>query len=102
MKYYFKNDDEPCYTLSYWLEYTHENNISEMEVFEAKKDIGSGHFFCKEFSQHGTVGDTCGRLCDKYNPRNGKKGICKHHRYTYECGKSIILKLNKKSNGNNN
>lgn len=84
-KYYFRNgDDEYCYTLDAHIEHMAENNIEEMEVFEAKVDRGTdGYFFCKIEQEIGESGH-CGNQCFNYEPRNNKNGICKHHGYLYE------------------
>ena len=92
MKYYFQKHDENCYPLQYHLDYMKENSLKEMEVFEAKRESGTGYFFCKDMQSVGESGG-CGKWCYKYKPRNGKKGICKHHGFTYEQCKSKILNL---------
>lgn len=83
-KLYFRDDDENCYDLDEHLDYMVENCISEMDVFEAKIEHGTGYFFCIEFQEVGEVNATCGRMCGKYIPRNGKSGICKHYGFVYE------------------
>lgn len=92
-KYYFKNDNEMCYTLDYHLQYMAENDIKEMEVFEAEMDIKSGYFYCSELMEVGEVGEGCGKECHLYNPRNGKNGRCRFSKNCYSPGKSKILKL---------
>lgn len=57
--------------------------IVTLFLFEAKRESGTGYFFCKEFQACGEVGE-CGRMCEKYNPMNGKNGRCKHYGYVYE------------------
>lgn len=95
-KLYFQNeeDDEWAYSLQHHLDYMKENEIAEMEVFEAVIMRGSGFFYCHE---NNAVGDssekTCGKFCETYQPRNGKSGNCKNHGRVYEQGKSKILKL---------
>lgn len=85
MKYYFSNlDDMSCFPLAYYKEFMKENDIDEIEVFEAKMEIGSGTYYCTEYGECGEVGNGCGKICDKYEPRNGKNGRCKHSRNTYE------------------
>lgn len=83
-KLYFKNDSECCYPLQYHYDYMKENGISEMVVFEAKRETGTGYFFCQEFLEVGEVGESCGKSCEQYAPRNGKNGRCKHSGYVYE------------------
>ena len=84
-KYYFsKQEQERCYTLDYWKQYLIDNGLNEIELYEAVRDTGSGHFYCKEFCEVGISGEGCGKECDKYTPNNGKNGRCKHFGYCYE------------------
>jgi len=93
MKLYFQKDEEMAYSLQYHLDYMKENDIKEMEVFEAKIEYVKGFFFCKEFGSMGEVGEGCGKICIEYSPRNGKSGRCKHSGHLYSPGKSKILKI---------
>lgn len=96
-KYYFsQHEPEYCYKKDYHLQYMKDNQINEMLVFEAKREIGSDMFFCKEVMEVGVKGegDGCGNMCEHYKPRNGKSGRCKHSGYVYEqTEKSVILKI---------
>lgn len=83
-KYYFQKDDENCYNLVYHIQYMRENYIEQMEVFEAKAEYGTGYFFCLHYQEIGESGESCGKVCDHYSPRNGKNGRCKHHGNVYE------------------
>jgi len=92
--YFLRHNEDVCYQIGYWKEYMADNELKEIELYEAKRETGSGHFFCKEFQEIGDVGEGCGRFCDKYKPNNGKNGRCKHYGYCYEpTDKKIILKL---------
>ena len=65
-----------------------------MEVFEAKREVGSDYFFCTELDEVGEVGQGCGKFCYHYKPRNGKNGRCKHSGSVFEqTEKTKILKL---------
>ncbi len=94
-KYYFRKNDESCYEIEAHLDYMREFYISKMEVFEAKRETGTGYFFCKYHSEIGEVGQNCGKQwCENYEPNNGKSGRCKNHGYVYEqTDKKRILKL---------
>ena len=71
-----------------------EEGLTEIKVFKAKVERGTGYFFCTVFQEVGETGN-CGE-CDKYSPRNHKSGICKHYGYVFEnTGQEIILKLKK-------
>ncbi len=52
-KYYFQNRGEKCYTVEYWLKYMKDLRIPEMPIYEAKRQIGSGFFYCEEFDEVG-------------------------------------------------
>ena len=82
MKYYF-SEEERCYSLKHIKEMMEEDNILEMDVFEAEIDYSGGHFYCREFGEVGEVGESCGKFCDKYSPRNGKNGRCRHSTNCY-------------------
>lgn len=54
-----------------------------LELSEHIIERGTGYFYCSEYDEVGEVGN-CGKRCDEYEPRNGKSGICKHHRPVYD------------------
>jgi hypothetical protein len=56
---------------------------------ECNIERGKGTFFCMVF--HLVFDEPCSRACKCYDPRNGKKGCCKHFRNTYSPGKEYIL-----------
>lgn len=92
--YFLKGDEGVCYQLDHWKDYMAFNELKEVELFEAKRETGTGYFFCKEFQDICDVGEGCGRFCDKYKPNNGKNGRCKHYGYCYEAltDKVIVLR----------
>lgn len=95
-KFYFRhNDSEVCYLENHFQEIMHDEDLNELEVFEAiPAVIGGGVFWCKEHLFCGDDSrDTCGRFnCDQYEPRNGKNGRCRHHDiWLFEYGNKIIL-----------
>lgn len=77
----------------------YEQGIERVEAFEAKMEVGGDGFWCNEFQEVGMNGEyTCGKICDKYAPRNGKSGRCRHHRNCYEMtDKKVTIKA--KNNG---
>jgi len=97
MKYYFETpDSELCYNKDYFIELMKERDINEMEVFPAHIITGESFFWCSEYQETGETGESCGRQCEKYKPRNGKNGRCRYHSSTYEpIDKPIILRLKK-------
>lgn len=86
MKYYFwpDNDELMCFTLDSIKDQMRYNEIYEAEIIEATIVTGGGFFFCDEYNEIGESGESCGLQCQKYAPRNGKSGRCKHHKNTYE------------------
>src|SRR5680860_876890 len=97
--FYFKHSDsEICKTRAYFDNYMEQNNLTEIEVFEAIPEIiGGGIFWCKHEAFCGDdSSETCGKQCSAYTPRNGKSGCCKYHtHWLYTHGDKITLrKLN--------
>ena len=95
-KLYFQENDARCYDLQYHKDYMIRFKLVELELFEAKRELGTGYFWCKMFEgifESGEPG-VCGKVhCSNYIPNNGKSGRCKHYGYCYEqTGKTRILK----------
>lgn len=83
-KLYFSGIDDGCQTLKY-LKWAMENEgIKEIEVIEAKIEKGTGYFYCTYFEETGEVGESCGKVCEKYEPRNHKNGRCRFSANCYE------------------
>lgn len=77
-KYYFASvNDELCYPLSCHMDMAKYEGLSEIELYEAIPDKTSGMFFCRYFNAVGENG-SCGKECMRYEPRNGKSGMCRH------------------------
>ena len=97
MKYYFCDQydgGERCYPISFYRAEMLEYDMRELELIEAKLETGTGHFYCQEFQEVGEVGEGCGKICDKYAPRNGKNGRCRHSSNCYvKTDKRQILKI---------
>lgn len=93
-KYYFKDNDDLCYTLEYHKEWMKGTNVKKLKLFEAERVTGEGYFYCSYYNEPGITGDSdCGKTCEGYKPRNGKNGRCKHSGHCYEpTDKYIILK----------
>jgi hypothetical protein len=94
-KYYFYNvDSEMCETLEFIKEKISRDNLTEKEVYNAKRMVGQGVFYCKKYMECGEVGESCGvDKCDDYKPRNGKSGRCTNSENCYEVGDKILIKL---------
>ncbi|MDD5013592.1 MAG: hypothetical protein PHW73_00635 [Atribacterota bacterium] len=95
MPYYFRSDnDEECYSLASIREQMKDEDINELKVFEAKRETGTGYFYCKHTSEIGESGDCSNRICKSYIPNNGKNGRCKYYGYPYEqTDRSKIIKI---------
>ncbi len=92
-KLYFQDKNaEICEPKESILDMMRFEGYDELEVYEAKKDIGSDFFFCRDVWEVGEKGE-CGKQCKSYQPRNGKNGICKHNAPVYEHGEKITLTL---------
>lgn len=52
-----------------------EQNITQVDAYEAKKDKATDNFYCRAFNKVGEQGD-CGKKCEKYAPTNGHTGKC--------------------------
>ena len=88
-KYFFiTSSDEQTTDFEGVMDHLHSIDENEIEVFEAKKVVGSNYFFCKDSFEVGEKGN-CGKSCRAYKSRNGKNGICKHNRPIYEFGKKV-------------
>lgn len=93
--YFLKGYEDVCYQLDHWKDHMAINELKELDLFEAKRETGTGYFFCKEFGEICETKEGCGKLCEKYIPNNGKNGRCKHYGYVYECTDiKKILKVN--------
>lgn len=95
MKYFLEKDNcDLCHPLSYFRDKIKEEELSELVLYEAKMNTNSGYFYCREFQDVGEVGETCGKFCDKYSPRNGKSGRCRFSANLYEMTDRVkILKI---------
>ena len=92
MKLYFRKGEDSCYTIEAHREYMKENNIDQLELTIAEREKATGYFWCKHFGEVGAVGESCGKVCGVYAPRNGKNGRCRHSENLYaHTEKTIII-----------
>jgi hypothetical protein len=93
-KIYFRNiDDENCYQLEYHLQNAKDEGLSEIELFETKKEFVDGMFFCKAVEEQTEEG-FCGKSCDEYSPKNGKSGMCRFkQKHFYTPTKKVTFKV---------
>lgn len=80
-KLYFQNkDDNVCYNLIYFKWILVHENLDEIILFEAQRQYIGDVFWCKEYQTAGDKNEgTCGKFCEKYEPKNGISGCCKHY-----------------------
>lgn len=97
-KMYFSNDSGFCESLELHREFMKENNLDEMVLFEAKRETGTGYFFCKKFGEFGETKDCCGKQCSIYKPNNKISGRCKHYGFCYyeQTENKFLLRKEKK------
>lgn len=95
MKLYFAaRDSEICYPLQYHIETARDNDLNEIELFEANHVKIESYGFCRAFDAVIEKGD-CGKSCPNYTPRNGRFGVCKFRSNNfYEPGKSVKFIVN--------
>lgn len=99
-KLYFSNeiDEEMAYTKSFLIEEMKERGLSEINISEAIRELGTDYFFCKAVGEVGMRGEAyepCGKECKLYEPRNGKSGCCKHRGFCYvPSEEELTLKIN--------
>ncbi|GIV43883.1 MAG: hypothetical protein KatS3mg035_1006 [Bacteroidia bacterium] len=91
--YFLKGEEDFCYPLSYWKKYMVDNKLKQIELYQAKRVTGVPYFYCKQFGEIGVVKESCGKICDKYIPNNGKNGRCKHYGYCYEKSPDKLIVL---------
>lgn len=97
VKLYFDEYGEICRTLDNWRDILGKHpdylGVREIELFEAKRAAPNDQFFfCRHYGMTGEKGQ-CGRMCENYNPRNGKNGCCIHVGFLYEAtDKTVTIK----------
>ncbi len=94
-KKYFVNifNDSFCYTKECIIDMMKVEGIKEVKAYEAVIDINNDFFWCKEFGEVGEKGQSCGKKCGFYEPRNGKSGCCKHVGNLYTKGKEVKINI---------
>jgi len=78
--YCLESDDEMFFTKEYFESMLEPGQ--EMELIEGEPFKEQGYFWCRYYDTQGESGE-CGKICDAYDPINGKSGRCKYHTYTF-------------------
>jgi hypothetical protein len=90
--YFVRDFSENCFPLKYWKNKIKEDKLESLVLYKAELDTKSWHFYCTQFGSVGSVGEGCGKECEKYSPRNGKSGRCRFSNNCYlETDKKIVL-----------
>jgi hypothetical protein len=92
-----EDEEITFHTLSHHLDIMRSDGEAHRVLYAGVPMRGTGDFYCVEHGFHGKRGDDhhdCGRLCDAYEPRNGKNGRCRWSRDVYEpdTSKAFLLK----------
>lgn len=83
-KFFFQKGEVNCFKLDAHIDRMKFDQIDEVDLYLAKREVGSDYFFCTHFVEVGEKGCGCGKECESYSPRNGKSGACKHLGSMYE------------------
>ena len=90
MKYYMCDESEYVFTLDDFKTMLEDEEEEEMEIEEVKRDYG-GNMWCRRGENFIEEGD-CGRICDTYEPCNGKNGRCRNLENGFKkTGKKFLL-----------
>ena len=94
MKKYFVPifSEEFCYPKDTIIEKMKYEGLTEVKANLAEIHKSNDFFYCKEFGNIGEKGESCGKICDFYTPKNGKSGCCKHVGNLYIYGKEVTIK----------
>ena len=84
-------DDKKCTHIKWIAVEMDRQNIDEAIVRVAEIERISGVKFCQEFDEIIEPKDTCGRVCDKYSPCNGKIGKCRHLGHLYDITNQVFI-----------
>ncbi len=93
-KYYFENEDaEICYNKEHFDDMMRETGNLSIRVFGALRENFGDVFWCSFYGESGTKGESCGKICKEYKPRNKVSGCCSHVGQLYSHGDLITLAL---------
>ena len=90
MKYYMCDESEYVFTLDDFKVQLEEEGEESIEIKEVKRDYG-GEMWCRRAERFVEKGE-CGRVCDTYEPCNGKNGRCRNLENGFrKTGKRFLL-----------
>ena len=92
MKYFVNEEycENFACTLDIFKDIMLDENLKEIKLEEQKRDIG-GEMWCSLKDLFVKKWD-CGRLCNIYNPCNGKNGRCRHLKNGFiKTGRKFLL-----------
>lgn len=91
-KYYFSEGvyGDSCYEIDYFYDYMVNEELESLILTEAVKT--PEYVYCRYFNEVVEKGESCGKICSYYSPRNNVKGICIHSAPAYEnSGKEVTI-----------
>lgn len=86
-------NDSFCYMKDCIIDMMKYKGIKEVKAYEAMKETDNDFFWCKEFGDVGEKGQSCGKNCPSYTPKNGKSGCCKYVGNLYSKGKELTISV---------
>ena len=90
MKYYMCDESEYIFTLDDFKTMLEDEEEEKMEIETVKREYG-GNMWCRRGERFIEKGD-CGRICEDYQPCNGKNGRCRNLENGFiRTGKKFIL-----------
>lgn len=97
-KFYFIKNRDPekgCMTKDGVKDYMLDHGEEIIDVHPAIMDTKSDYFYCRKLHEIGEVGESCGKSCKYYSPRNGKSGRCRFSANLYypDFGETLTIKL---------
>lgn len=92
IRYYMCDESEYVFTLDDFRVMLKDEGEISMKIEEVERDIG-GNMWCRRTERFVEKGD-CGRVCDTYEPCNGKNGRCRNLENGFKkTGKKYLLTL---------
>jgi hypothetical protein len=82
--YFCEHEAETCRPLKSIREWMLQEGIERRTVYPARIMYNTDYYYCTEYQEIGEVGQDCGKICKKYEPRNGKNGRCRYSNNGYE------------------
>ena len=97
-KLYFKNEDEGCQPLRFFLEEAKHEGLAEITLYEALPDDGLSDFiWCADYGL--TDRSYCRKSeCNRYTPNKSGRGVCTLRMKLYLFGEAVLIQVNQDLN----